>query len=308
MDTRAHPSLGFAVVPTLAPSHLRDIAVAAEASGLDELWVWEDSFKQSAIASASAALAWTTSIRVGIGLMPAPLRNVALASMELATLSGMFPGRLIAGIGHGVQEWMGQAGERVASPLTLLREYAQATRALLAGESVSTPDGRYVVLDGVQLRWPPTVPPPLMIGGAGPKTLELAGSLGDGTLLGNVLTRDELRRTHEIVSRAHAASTGPTAGREHSIVTTLIAATGEGAQDRVDAECRRWDKPDGDGIAIAGDADAIADHIRSLTQYGITSVVIEPTEDEPDLLGFIRFLGEKVRPLLASPEGSAPPL
>ena len=93
-----------------------------------------------------AALAWTERITVVISLMPVPLRNAALTAMELANLSGMFPGRLIAGLGHGVQEWMGQVGARVDSPLTLLEEYATAVRRLLAGERV-TVEGRYVQLE-----------------------------------------------------------------------------------------------------------------------------------------------------------------
>ncbi len=69
--------------------------------------------------------------------MPAPLRNVALTAMEVATLARIFPGRVIAGVGHGVQEWMAQVGGRVASPLTLLEEYAVALRRLLHGERVT---------------------------------------------------------------------------------------------------------------------------------------------------------------------------
>ena len=164
------PTLGLAYVPTLPPERLRSIAVAVEEAGLDELWVWEDCFKESAIASATAALAWTSRLTVGIGLMPAPLRNVAVCAMEVAMLARMFPGRLIAGVGHGVQDWMGQVGARVASPLTLLEEYAGALRRLLGGERVSVA-GRYVTLDGVALDWPPDIVPPLMLGGAGPKSL-----------------------------------------------------------------------------------------------------------------------------------------
>ena len=67
-----------------------------------------------------------------------PLRNVAIAAMEIAAVERMFPGRLIPGVGHGVLSWMGQVGARVASPLTLMREYVPALRALLAGESVTT--------------------------------------------------------------------------------------------------------------------------------------------------------------------------
>ena len=47
---------------------------------------------------------------MGIGLLPVPLRNVALTAMELATLERLFPGRLAPGIGHGVLDWMGQVG------------------------------------------------------------------------------------------------------------------------------------------------------------------------------------------------------
>src|SRR3954471_14606822 len=153
------PALGFCFVPTHPPETLPALARSVERHGLDELWVWEDCFKQSGVASAAVARATTSGLRVGIGLLPVPLRNVALTAMELATLERLFPGRLVAGVGHGVQTWMEQAGARVASPLTLLREYATALRALLAGDRVSV-SGRYVRLDDVALDWPPDVPPP----------------------------------------------------------------------------------------------------------------------------------------------------
>jgi hypothetical protein len=40
--------------PTLQPA----VASAAEDAGLEELWLWEDCFWESGIASAAAALAW----------------------------------------------------------------------------------------------------------------------------------------------------------------------------------------------------------------------------------------------------------
>ncbi len=283
------PTLGLAYVPTLPPERLRSIAVAVEEAGLDELWVWEDCFKESAIASATAALAWTSRLTVGIGLMPAPLRNVAVCAMEVAMLARMFPGRLIAGVGHGVQDWMGQVGARVASPLTLLEEYAGALRRLLGGERVSVA-GRYVTLDGVALDWPPDIVPPLMLGGAGPKSLRLAARLGDGNLLTNALTDDELRSTAELVAQERGAG--------HPIVATQIAATGAGAAERLAAEIPRWGRPSDLGIGVAGDAETIADSIRRMAELGATSVAVQATEDEPDLDNFIRFLGAEVKPLL----------
>jgi alkanesulfonate monooxygenase SsuD/methylene tetrahydromethanopterin reductase-like flavin-dependent oxidoreductase (luciferase family) len=68
-------TLGLIFLPQLAPERLREVARAADTAGLDELWLWEDCFFESGIASAAAALAWTERVRVGIGLLPVPLRN-----------------------------------------------------------------------------------------------------------------------------------------------------------------------------------------------------------------------------------------
>ena len=165
----------------MAPETLVHLARSVESAGLDELWVWEDCFKQSGVASAAVALASTGRIRVGIGLMPTPLRNVALTAMEVATLARMFPGRLLPGVGHGVQEWMAQAGAGRGRRSACSRSTRPPCGALLAGETVTT-DGAYVHLDGVRLDWPPEVVPPLFVGGAGPRSVDLAARLGDGYL------------------------------------------------------------------------------------------------------------------------------
>jgi alkanesulfonate monooxygenase SsuD/methylene tetrahydromethanopterin reductase-like flavin-dependent oxidoreductase (luciferase family) len=186
------PTLAAIFPPTQAPERLGAVAAAAEASGLPELWVWEDCFSESGIATATAILAATSHVRVGIGLLPVPLRNVALTAMEVATVARLFPGRLVAGVGHGVLEWMSQVGAQVSSPMTLLREYTVALYALLHGETVTT-HGRYVHLDGVALDWPPSVVPPLLVGGIRPRTVGLAGELADGLILPGGLSPDDVR-------------------------------------------------------------------------------------------------------------------
>lgn len=180
-----HPVLALVQPADQPPELMVETARAAEAAGLEEMWLWEDCFAASAIAPTGAVLAATDRLRVGIGLLPVPLRAPSLTAMEIATLARMFPGRVLPGLGHGIQDWMAQAGVRVGSPLTLLREHLGAVRALLAGEEVST-EGRYVVLDRVALRFPPALVPPVLVGGRGPKTLALAGSLADGVILDDV--------------------------------------------------------------------------------------------------------------------------
>src|SRR4051794_20703868 len=182
-------TLGVVFRPQNPPERLRAVARAADEAGLEELWLWEDCFLQSGIATAAAALAWTGRLRVGVGLLPVPLRNVALTAMEAATMHRLFPGRVELAVGHGVQDWMAQVGARVESPLTLLREYLEALRALLRGERV-TVEGRYVRLDAVALDWPPTPAPAVLAGATGPRSVRLAGEAADGTILTSTSTPD----------------------------------------------------------------------------------------------------------------------
>src|SRR5690606_19909620 len=172
---------GLILPPDQPPERLRSVAHRTETAGIPELWLWEDCFAESGVAPAAAVLAWTERLQVGIGLLPVPLRNVALTALELATLARMFPDRLLPGIGHGVLDWMGEVGARAASPLTLLEEYGSALRRLLDGETVTT-EGRYVTLEQVGLRWPPARLP-VYVGAIGPKTLAVAGRVGDGVIL-----------------------------------------------------------------------------------------------------------------------------
>jgi 5,10-methylenetetrahydromethanopterin reductase len=292
-DARTPVRLGIAYVPTHPTETLHDLAVAADSAGLDDLWVWEDCFKQSGLTAAAAALAWTGRLRVGLGLMPAPLRSTAVTAMEIATLARLFPGRFVPAVGHGVQEWMAQAGVRVGSPLTLLREHTVALRALLAGDEVTTA-GRYVTLDAVRLDWPPTTPVPLWVGGVGPRTLELVGEVGDALILGNAMTPDDVRAAAR-TSQDAAARVGRTLTDVHA---TLVATTGPRAQERLDAELPTWGATPGQGVGAAGDAATIAAAVQGLADAGVTVVAVQPTADEPDVAAFATFLGSEVAPLL----------
>ncbi|MFF1360022.1 LLM class flavin-dependent oxidoreductase [Streptomyces sp. NPDC058297] len=154
----------------------------AEKLGFDQIWVVEDLGWRGGVAQVASVLASTTGVTVGIGILPAGARNVCFAAMELATLAQLHPGRLLAGIGHGMPDWMRQAGSWPASPLTLIKEYATALRLLLRGEP-GPAGGRYVRCDGVVLTEVPDVVPPVVLGVRGPKSQAAAGEVADGLLL-----------------------------------------------------------------------------------------------------------------------------
>lgn len=289
------PVLGVVALPSLPPERLPALAAAADDAGLAELWLWEDSFWAGGIAAAGVALASTRRLRVGVGVLPVPLRAAPLLAMELAALDRIAPGRLVAAVGHGIQDWMGQSGVRVASPLTLLREYTAALRALLAGEEVSTPENRYVRLDRVRLVWPPQAPLPVHIGTEGPRSLVLSGELADGTVLTGGTTPDGVRAAREHIERGRWAAGRP---RAHRVTVYLRAATGPDAAARLEADARRWGMPHSEETGVAGDAPTVAAAVRRWADAGVDAVVLQPTEDDPDPEGFVRFAASEVAPLL----------
>jgi alkanesulfonate monooxygenase SsuD/methylene tetrahydromethanopterin reductase-like flavin-dependent oxidoreductase (luciferase family) len=75
MEPKAKFNLGIMFRREHAPENLPDFARRVEEAGFDELWVVEDCFYGSGIASAATALAGTGFIRVGLGIMPAVVRN-----------------------------------------------------------------------------------------------------------------------------------------------------------------------------------------------------------------------------------------
>jgi alkanesulfonate monooxygenase SsuD/methylene tetrahydromethanopterin reductase-like flavin-dependent oxidoreductase (luciferase family) len=286
------PTLGVVFLPSFAPERLRSVAQEADRSGLPELWLWEDCFKEGGLTAAAAALAWTSRLRLGVGLIPVPLRNVAVSAMEIATIDRLFPGRLVMGVGHGVQEWMEQVGARAESPMTLLREHTTALRALLAGDLV-TSSGRYVSLREVRLSWPSADPAPLLVGAVGPKTLALAGELADGAILTGGTTVGQVRAARDLVD----AAAGATGRARPRIVVFLMAATGPAAEQRLTRDLAAWE-PDVELMGVAGDVEQVAATVRELANAGADSVILQPTLDEPDVEAFVRFVAEDLATVL----------
>jgi 5,10-methylenetetrahydromethanopterin reductase len=176
------PRVGMCFDRTFPAPAVTEFAEHLERDGVDELWIIEDCFSTAGISLAATALARTDRLTVGLGILPAVARTAAITAMEIATLAALAPGRLIAGIGHGVQEWMAQMGARTPSPVSTLEETIVAVRQLLRGEEVST-SGRHVFLDKVRLDAPPSIVPPVLAGVRGPKSLAMAGRVADGLVL-----------------------------------------------------------------------------------------------------------------------------
>jgi 5,10-methylenetetrahydromethanopterin reductase len=301
--------IGVVVPPDLPAGEFVAYVKEAERRGFDQLWVVEDCFFRGGVAQAGVALAVTTTITVGLGILPAGARNAAFAALEIATLENLFPDRLIVGVGHGMPEWMRQAGAWPASPVTLLSEYIVTLKRLLGGEKV-TYAGTYVNLDEVALESPPRAAPPVLAGVRGPRSLRASGAVSDGTILAEPVTPEYVnvvRRltapeggSHRIVAyNVGAVDDSADAARERARTGLRWIGDSDWARHieplpfaREFAELRRragsreefaGQLPDPwvDQLAVVGDPQTAAARIAALEKSGVTDLVLIPAGDAP---------------------------
>lgn len=267
MIREGHRRIGAMIRRDIPPPAVARHAVELDPH-FDELLIVEDLPFAGGISQLTTVLAATSRALVSHGIAPAPFRNVAALAMEWATLAEMYPGRLVAGIGHGVQPWMRSIGASVESPLTLLREQLDACRALLRGETISVA-GRYVQMAGIALEFPPKRPPHVVAGVGGPKSLFLSGECADGTMLAEDVGPDDLQEAlrHVDAGRRSVGRTDP-----HDVtVLANIAFRSAGAE--------RSPRP---GWIAAGDsAESVAHQLNGFFSAGADSVVLVPTGPEP---------------------------
>jgi alkanesulfonate monooxygenase SsuD/methylene tetrahydromethanopterin reductase-like flavin-dependent oxidoreductase (luciferase family) len=286
--------VGAVFRPQTAPERLAAAASAADDAGLDELWLWEDCFLAGGISAAAIALANSETLTVGVGVMPVPMRNVAVTAMEIATLDRAYPGRIRIGLGHGVQDWMAQIGEKVASPMTLLREYVPVLSSLLRGGRV-TFDGRYVKLADVGLDWPGRTSIELLIGAERPRTLELSGEIGSGTVITGGTSPDGLREALAHVATGRAKSDASVA---HSTVVYLICGTGPDAARQAHDEVAYWKLNPADDRAVYGSPKDIAAGATRWIDAGADTIVFQPPAGV-DIEEFVDVIG-RVKPMIAA--------
>lgn len=314
MNNRKDYNLGIMFRREHGPEKLPGFARRAEEAGFDELWVVEDCFYGSGIASAAVALACTDSIKVGLGIMPAVVRNPVFAAMEIATLARLYPGRFLPGLGHGMAGWMRQIGAFPKSQLKALEEVTVNIRALLTGEQLSF-YGDQVQLDEVELVHPPEQIPPISLGVRGPKSLALSGRVADGTILAEYsapayiswareqIAAGKLEAEFDIAHRLTVftltCADSTTATGRHQLRPLVGAAIASGGIDvqiapmGIMTQVQEYMKSGGqegletampdawiDQLAIAGTPEEWRIAIRNLIDSGANTVVLVPLPDK----------------------------
>jgi 5,10-methylenetetrahydromethanopterin reductase len=157
-------------------------AVAAEALGYGRLGLWDSPslFREPWVALSTLAAA-TRRIQLGAWVTNPLTRHPVVVASAAATLDELAPGRVYIGIGSG-DTGVTHLGLRPA-PLAQLKEYVLALRPLL-----ETGSAEYLG-QTVRLGWARRHIP-ILVAAHGPRSLRLAGEIGDGAIVGLGITAD----------------------------------------------------------------------------------------------------------------------
>src|SRR3954454_10779316 len=191
------------------PRELVEIAVAAEAHGMDSVavsdhfqpWRHEGGHAPFALTWMAAVGERTTTIRIGTSVMTPTFRyNPAVLAQAFASMGVMYPGRIMLGVGTGealneiATGWRGDcraSKERSAR----LRESIELMRRLWTDDRVNF-EGEYYQTVDASIYDRPETPIPVYVAAGGPVVARYAGRAGDGFICtsgkGMALYTDEL--------------------------------------------------------------------------------------------------------------------
>jgi 5,10-methylenetetrahydromethanopterin reductase len=288
-----HPrAVGVFFRSTTPIAELPEFARRVETLGYDELWVAEDCFAHGGIAAAATALAVTSRLAVGIGLLPAAVRNPAVLAMELSSLAQLAPGRVTVAMGHGVESWMRQISARPADRVAALDEIVRTLAELLRGQTV-TRSGSFVAIADVRLDDSPKVPPAVLVGSTGPRGIAVARDRADGLLMPEGSTpaaiasaRDALGPAPILAAYAWLGIDADGDRARAGLVPTLQEWSDWALFPGL---VQQWDLPDDGAVAteiarraaVAGTPQDCAAAVDARFAAGASSVILWPDAAEP---------------------------
>ena len=255
---------------------LREMALAAEASGLDSIWaadhlIFRDDGTSSGIHECwtllTAVAAITERVEIGPLVLAVPFRNPAVLAKMAAAFDEVSGGRLILGLGCGWHEPEFDAFDLPFDHRVGRFEEALAVLLPLLRDGQVTVDGRWHRAD-VELLPPGPRPkgPPILIAGKRPRMLRLVARHADQWNAAWYGPRESAGELEERI--AHLREACAAEGRDPAEITMTAGLFASfPALQRPDDE----DPPDN---AISGDADEVGRALAEYRELGIAHVIV----------------------------------
>ncbi|MEE3331225.1 MAG: TIGR03564 family F420-dependent LLM class oxidoreductase [Myxococcota bacterium] len=265
-------------------------AQIAEADGFQFLSV-PNIFGVDAITALAIAGRETNQIELATGVVPSPPRHPLALAQQALTAQAAAGGRFVLGIGLShklvIEDMMGLT---YAKPAKQMREYLEVLMPLMRGEPTNFEGDLYQVKGSISVAGASTVP--VIVAALGPKMLEVAGTLADGTATWMTGRRTLAELTVPTIGKA-AEAAGRPAPR---VITALpLALTGDAAGARETAGKifamygtlpsyrAMLDREGADGpgdVALTGDEASLREQIQQLRDAGVTDFAASLFEAE----------------------------
>jgi probable F420-dependent oxidoreductase len=193
-----------------------EVAVELEAGGIDSIWTSEhhfvdDGYLPSQLPVLAAVAARTSRVRLGTGVLLAPMFDPLHLAEDAATVDLISAGRLVLGLGIGWrdEEFAGfgvevrERGSRLEATVGVLRQ--------AWSDGLVTGDGRHFRYDGLNVTPKPARPsgPPIWIGAGAEPAVRRAGRIADGYLAGPASPEGLARRIGWVRGEAAAVGRDP---------------------------------------------------------------------------------------------------
>ena len=284
--------IGISPGPYATPAALAGVAARLEAAGVDSLWLSEIVYGDQVdpVAGLAWALARTSALKVGTGVMVLPGRHPVLVARQLASLAALAPGRVLPAFGLRPARGPEAAAFPVAGPRgEVFDESLQLLRLLLSRDSVSF-SGRFFEVTGASVGPRPARPLDIWLGGSAPAGLARVGRLADGWL-GSFLTPAEAGAARRAIEAA-AAGAGRAIDDDHYGISLAV---GEMTPQFERSARQRRPGTDPAELLPAGWPQA-RERIQAYVAAGLSKFVVRPAGPVPG--GLDRFIGEFTEQLL----------
>ena len=276
----------------------------AEALGLNNVWM-ANIFSFDAISTLGLAARETSTIELGTAVTPTYPRHPTALAQQALTTAAASEGRFVLGIGLSHKIVIeGMLGLSYEQPAKHMREYLNVLMPLVRGESCNFQGEQYRVM-GLQMDIPGSSNMPVVVAALGPKMLQVAGELADGT--NTWMVGPKTLDQHIIPTLTDGASS---AGRSNPMVVggfpILLTHKPEVAREKIAKQLVMYgqlpsyramlDMEGASGpadIAIVGDENYLGSEIRRLESIGLThfnAAISGADQSEYDRT--LTFLGE----------------
>jgi alkanesulfonate monooxygenase SsuD/methylene tetrahydromethanopterin reductase-like flavin-dependent oxidoreductase (luciferase family) len=163
-------------------AEFRAIAEAAEATGMDSVWLADHFGLEDAWTMLSALAAVTSRVQLGTVVTCSAFRNPGLMASMATTLDRMSGGRLILGVGCGNSDAENRAfGYPTDHRVSRFAEWLEIVQRLLRAETV-TFDGRFHQLHEARIEPVPERPVPTFVAAGGPRMRAITEEWADARL------------------------------------------------------------------------------------------------------------------------------